>query len=238
MIVLEDVWKRFPSGPLVAQGITAVFPAGRATALLGRNGAGKSSLLAMIAGTLRPDAGQVVRHGRVSWPVGFAGAFHPDLTGAQNTRFVARVYGVDSRSLLGFVRDVSGLGDAMRQPVRRYSSGMRARLGFAISMGIPFDMYLVDEVTAVGDAAFRRETSALLKARLGQAGAIVVSHAPAQLRGLCTAGAVLEAGRLRMFDDLEEAIAVYQGGGVVRASTHPTLSARGQAGRGASAGGR
>jgi capsular polysaccharide transport system ATP-binding protein len=89
---------------------------------------------------------------------------------------------------------------------------MRARLGFAISMGIPFDMYLVDEVTAVGDAAFRRETSELLKARLGQAGAIVVSHAPAQLRAVCTAGAVLQDGRLQMFDDLEEAIAVYEAG--------------------------
>lgn len=212
MIVLHDLWKRFPAGPLVAQGIAARFPAGQATALLGRNGAGKSSLLAMIAGTLRPDAGRVERQGTVSWPVGFAGAFHPDLTGAQNTRFVARVYGVDSRALLGFVRAVSGLEDAMRQPVRRYSSGMRARLGFAISMGIPFDMYLVDEVTAVGDAAFRRDTSELLKARLGQAGAIVVSHAPAQLRGLCTAGAVLEQGRLRMFDDLEAAIAAYEAG--------------------------
>ena len=214
MIVLHDLWKRFPRGPLVAQGISAVFPAGQATALLGRNGAGKSSLLAMIAGTLRPDAGRVERQGAVSWPVGFAGAFHPDLSGAQNTRFVARVYGVDSGALLAFVREVSGLGDAMRQPVRRYSSGMRARLGFALSMGIPFDMYLVDEVTAVGDAAFRRETSELLKARLGQAGAIVVSHAPAQLRGLCSAGAVLEGGRLRMFGDLEEAIAVYQAAGV------------------------
>ena len=96
MIVLEDIWKRFPRGPVVAQGLSAMFPAGRATALLGRNGAGKSSLLAMMAGTLRPDAGRVVRHGTVSWPVGFAGAFHPDLTGVQNTRFVARVYGVDS----------------------------------------------------------------------------------------------------------------------------------------------
>ncbi|WP_292288373.1 ABC transporter ATP-binding protein [Marivita sp.] len=210
MIVLDDLWKRFPGGPPVARGINATFPRGRATALLGCNGAGKSSLLALIAGSLRPDAGRVIRQGRVSWPVGFAGAFHPDLTGAQNTRFVARVYGVDSRALSAFVRDVSGLGDAMRQPVRRYSSGMRARLGFAISMGVPFDMYLVDEVTAVGDAAFRRETSALLKARLGQAGAIVVSHAPAQLRDLCTAGAVLENGRLRLFDDLEAAIARYQ----------------------------
>lgn len=142
--------------------------------------------------------------------MGFAGAFHPDLTGAQNTRFVARVYGVDSAALLDFVRQVSGLGTAMRSPVRRYSSGMRARLGFAISMGIPFDMYLVDEVTAVGDAAFRRETAALLKARLRQAGAIVVSHAPAQLRAVCTAGAVLQEGRLRMFADLEEAIAVHE----------------------------
>jgi capsular polysaccharide transport system ATP-binding protein len=212
MIELCDLWKRFPGGAQVAQGITAVFPSGQATALLGCNGAGKSSLLAMIAGTLRPDGGRVIRHGTVSWPVGFAGAFHPDLTGAQNTRFVARVYGVDSGSLLAFVRDVSGLGDAMRQPVRRYSSGMRARLGFALSMGIPFDMYLVDEVTAVGDAAFRRETAELLRARLGQAGAIVVSHAPAQLRAVCTAGAVLENGRLRMFDTLDEAIAVYEAG--------------------------
>jgi capsular polysaccharide transport system ATP-binding protein len=210
MIVLDDLWKRFPGGPPVARGISATFPRGRATALLGGNGAGKSSLLALIAGSLRPDAGRVIRQGRVSWPVGFAGAFHPDLTGAQNTRFVARVYGVDSRVLSAFVRDVSGLGDAMRQPVRRYSAGMRARLGFAISMGVPFDMYLVDEVTAVGDAAFRRETAALLKARLGQAGAIVVSHAPAQLRELCTAGAVLEKGRLHLFDDLEAAIARYQ----------------------------
>ncbi len=210
MIVLEDVWKRFPGGLPVAQGVSAVFPGGRATALLGPNGAGKSSLLAMMAGTLRPDAGRVVRRGSVSWPVGFAGAFHPDLTGVQNARFVARVYGVDSDALLSFVRAVSGLGDAMRQPVRRYSSGMRARLGFALSMGIPFDMYLVDEVTAVGDAAFRRETSALLRARLGQAGAVVVSHAPAHLREICTAGAVLEQGHLRLFDDLEEAIAVYQ----------------------------
>lgn len=210
MIALQGLWKRFPGGPCIAQGIDAVFPAGQATALLGANGAGKSSLLAMIAGTLRPDAGRVVRQGAVSWPVGFAGAFHPDLTGVQNTRFVARVYGVDSRDLLRFVRDVSGLGRAMRQPVRRYSNGMRARLGFALSMGIPFDMYLVDEVTAVGDAAFRRETADLLSARLGQAGAIVVSHAPAQLRGICTAGAVLEAGRLRMFDDLETAIAAYR----------------------------
>lgn len=213
MIALQGLWKRFPGGALVAQGIDARFPAGRATALLGRNGAGKSSLLAMIAGTLRPDAGQVVRQGTVSWPVGFAGAFHPDLTGAQNTRFVARVYGVDSGALLHFVREVSGLEEAMRQPVRRYSSGMRARLGFALSMGILFDMYLVDEVTAVGDAAFRRDSAALLRARLGQAGAIVVSHAPAQLRGICSAGAVLEDGRLRMFDDLEAAIAAYHAGG-------------------------
>ena len=212
MIALRDVWKRFPRGPLVAQGITATFPRGQATALLGRNGAGKSSLLAMLAGTLRPDAGRIERTGTVSWPVGIAGAFHPDLTGEQNTRYVARVYGVDSRGHLAIESAVSGLDDAMRWPVRRYSSGMKARLGFAISMGIPFDMYLVDEITAVGDAAFRRETADLLRARLGQAGAIVVSHAPAQLRAVCTAGAVLEDGRLRMFDDIDEAIAVYEAG--------------------------
>lgn len=212
MIVLDGLCKRFAGpggGRVVARDISACFPAGRATALLGRNGAGKSSLLAMIAGSLRPDAGRVVRRGTVSWPVGFSGAFHPDLTGAQNARFVARVHGVDSGALLGFVEAVAGLGAELRKQVRHYSNGMRARLGFALSMGVPFDMYLVDEVISVGDAAFRRDSAALLRARLGRAGAIVVSHAPAQLRGLCTAGAVLEEGRLRVFDDLEAALACH-----------------------------
>lgn len=182
-------------------------PRGRSIALLGRNGAGKSTLLKLIAGTLPPDRGKILRHGRVSWPVGFAGSFHPDLTGRQNLRFVGRLYGVDLRGLEAFVGDFSGLGKHIDAPVRGYSSGMRSRLAFGLSMALPFDMYLVDEVTAVGDAQFREASERLLRARLKGAGAIVVSHSLPQLASLCDAGMVLENGRMTWHDKIAEAIA-------------------------------
>ncbi len=213
MIELQAVSKTFGKGrhgKVVADNITASFPPGRAVALLGRNGAGKSSLLRMIAGTLTPDRGQVLRAGSVSWPVGFAGSFHGDLTGVQNTRFLARVYGVESGALCKFVADFAELGPHWRKPYKTYSSGMRARLAFGVSMGVRFDTYLIDEVTAVGDAAFRQKSTELLQARLAQSGAIVVSHGMGMLRRLCDCAMVLEAGRLTWFEDLEEAIAVHE----------------------------
>lgn len=212
MIRLEHLHKSFTLGgarKVVARDICATFPAGRSVALLGRNGAGKSTLMGMIAGTIPPGGGRVVVRGTVSWPVGFAGAFHPDLSGLQNTRFVARVHGVDSGELAAFVEDFAGLGAHFRMPLRSYSSGMKARLAFGISMGIAFDTYLVDEVTSVGDAAFRARANALFKARMAQAGAIVVSHSTGTLRRLCDMGAVLEDGRLQLYDDLEEALAAH-----------------------------
>lgn len=181
-------------------------PAGRAIALLGRNGAGKSTLLRMLAGSQDPDRGTILRHGRISWPVGFAGSFHPDLTGAQNARFVARVYGADTDALVAFVAEFAELGRYLHMPLRHYSSGMRARLAFGVSMGVPFDTYLVDEVTAVGDERFRAKCRMLLEARLDGAGAIVVSHSLGLLRELCAAGLVLEDGRLDYFDDIGAAI--------------------------------
>lgn len=212
MIQLIDLCKEFAANgqrKVVARHINIAFPTGRSVALLGRNGAGKSTLLQLIAGTVRPTAGRVVADGRVSWPVGFAGSFHPDLTGAQNARFVARIYGVDTDELAAFVEDFADLGWHFHQPFRTYSAGMRSRLAFGISMGISFDTYLVDEITAVGDAAFKARSTALFNARLAQAGAIVVSHSMAQVREICDAGAVLEAGELRYFDDLEEAITLH-----------------------------
>ena len=156
MIRLIELTKCFYNAGVetcVADAINLTFPTGKIVGLLGRNGAGKSSLLQMIAGTMRPTSGEVLVNGRVSWPVGFAGGFHGDLTGLQNTRFVARIYGVDSDQLADFVEAYSELGAHFRQPVRSYSQGMRARLGFAISMGIAFDVYLIDEVTAVRSAS-------------------------------------------------------------------------------------
>ncbi|WGH80219.1 ABC transporter ATP-binding protein [Jannaschia ovalis] len=213
MIALDGVSMRFRTGgreTVVADRIRAVFPTGRAVALLGRNGAGKSTLLRIIAGTMRPSAGRVRSDGTVSWPVGFGGAFHPDMTGAQNARFIARVYGVDTGGMLDYVEDFARLGDKLYQPVRGYSAGMRARLAFATSMAVRFDTYLVDEVTAVGDADFRARSEAVLGARMRAASAIVVSHSMPLLRRLCDAGAVLEDGQLRYFDDLDAAIALHQ----------------------------
>jgi capsular polysaccharide transport system ATP-binding protein len=190
----------------VADDITATFPTGTSVALLGRNGAGKSSLLKMIAGTLDPTSGQILSTGTISFPVGFAGSFHGDLSGAQNARFVARIYGVDTEELLAFVEDFAEMGSYFHMPFRTYSSGMRARLAFGVSMAIPFDTYLVDEVTAVGDAAFRTKSGIVFRARMASAGAIVVSHSMAVLRELCTSGAVLEHGKLFYYQDLEDAI--------------------------------
>ncbi|WP_102223974.1 ABC transporter ATP-binding protein [Acidimangrovimonas sediminis] len=195
---------------VVANRIDAVFPKGVSVALLGRNGAGKSTLLRMIAGVLPPSSGRIVAEGSISYPVGFAGSFHGDLTGAQNVRFVARIYGVDSDELADFVEEFAELGQHFRLPFRTYSSGMRARLSFGTSMGLPFDHYLVDEVTSVGDARFRKKSERVFRDRLRTAGAIYVSHALGGVRALCTQGAVLEAGRLTWHDDLRDAIRHHQ----------------------------
>ncbi|MCB6178373.1 ABC transporter ATP-binding protein [Rhodobacter sp. Har01] len=185
-------------------------PRGRTIGLVGRNGAGKSTLLRMIAGTQAASSGEIRLHGSVSWPVGFAGSFHPDLSGAQNARFVARIYGVDSDELIAFAEDFAELGAHFRLPVRTYSSGMVARLAFALSMGIAFDCYLVDEVTAVGDAGFRTKSDRMFRARMQGAGGIVVNHSDAMIRDLCDGVLLLEDGHLTWFEDVAEGLRQHQ----------------------------
>jgi len=209
MIRLENLTKSFPLGngrKTILDNVTAEFPTGRSVALLGRNGAGKSTLLKLIAGTIRPTTGRVTSTGSISYPVGFAGSFHPDMTGAQNTLFVARIYGVDTDELLSFVQDFAELGRHFHMPLRTYSAGMRSRLSFGVSMGIPFDTYLVDEVTSVGDGAFRKKSIAVFDARREKAGAIVVSHSPPMVQRICDIGVVLEKGQLVFYDDIDEAL--------------------------------
>ena len=210
MIYLERLTKFFPTGQgrkVIVENLTETFPTGARVALLGRNGAGKSTLLKLIAGTIRPNAGRVLSTGNISYPVGFQGSFHPDLTGVQNIRFVARLYGVDSDGLVDFVADFAELGPHLRMPFRTYSAGMKARLSFGVSMGIPFDTYLVDEVTSVGDGAFRHKSVQVFDKRMERAGAIVVTHSPPMVRRLCNMAAVLEHGRLHFYDDLDAALA-------------------------------
>ncbi|MEM6609256.1 MAG: ABC transporter ATP-binding protein [Pseudomonadota bacterium] len=179
---------------------------GLSVALLGANGSGKSTLLAIVAGIMDLTYGQVVSDGTISWPVGFAGSFHPDLTGSQNTRFVARIYGVDSDELSDFVQSFARIGRHFHHPFRSYSAGMRARLAFGVSMGIPFDTYLVDEVTSVGDGAFRASASQVFAARMERAGAIMVSHSMPMIRDFCSAGIVLSRGRAVFHNDINDAI--------------------------------
>lgn len=212
MIRLENLTKVYKLNgrrKVVADNLNATFPSGVSVALLGRNGAGKSSLLRMISGAMLPTSGQILSTGTISWPVGFAGSFNAELTGEQNCRFVARVYGIDSDEMSAFVEDFAELGQHFHLPFRTYSSGMRARLAFGVSMAVPFDTYLVDEVSAVGDAAFRAKSNHVFNARMQVAGSVVVSHSMPTLREICQAGAVLENGRLHYFDDLEDAIRLH-----------------------------
>lgn len=213
MIHLENLTKSFwlkGERKIVIDDLNLTLPTGRSLALLGRNGAGKSTLLQIIAGTMRPDHGRVLSDGSISWQVGLGGAFHGQLTGAENVRFVARIYGVDTEELVNFVGDFAELGKFYHMPLRSYSSGMRARLTFGASMGIRFDTYLVDEVTAVGDAKFREKSRAVFAERMRQSGAIMVNHSMPQLRQYCESGLVLEQGKVFFFEDLDEAIALHE----------------------------
>lgn len=213
MIELRNVWKTYKLNGVsktVARNISFTFPKGECVALMGGNGAGKSTMLKMLSGTLQPDKGKIIRHGSVSWPVGFAGSFHPDLTGAQNVKFVARIYGVDTDEMVKFARDFSQLGAHLTLPVRTYSAGMKSRLAFAMSMAVKFDTYLIDEITAVGDGAFQAKSEAMLRARLQHSGAVFVSHSLEQMERLCSSGVVLQNGRFFYYARVQKAIEHYQ----------------------------
>ncbi len=213
MIRFENLTKSFwvnGKRKIVINNLNLTLPTGRSLALLGRNGAGKSTLLEIIAGIQRPDHGRVVTDGSLSWPVGLGSSFHKDLSGVENVRFIARVYGVDTDDLVAFVQEFAELGPAFYMPMRTYSSGMKSRLTFGASMGIKFDTYLVDEVTAVGDRSFKSKSREVFADRMKTSSAIMVSHSMTQVRAFCDAGVVLEKGRATYFDDLEEAISLHQ----------------------------
>lgn len=208
MITLVNVSKRF-GRKVVLHNASVAFPSQGSTALLGRNGAGKSTVLRLIAGTSLQDRGQILRSGTVSWPVGFAGAMHPDLTGAENLRFLCKLYQIDYYYAFRLCAEISALGRSLFDPVGQYSNGMRARLAFAMSMTVPFDTYLLDEITAVGDQAFRDRCTYYLQQRLQNAGAIIVSHSIPTLRALCQSGCVLDQGKLHFYPHVDGAIGHY-----------------------------
>lgn len=182
---------------------------GQHLAICGANGAGKSTLLRLIAGVEYPTKGHVTKSVRTSWPIGYASCLQPNLTGADNARFIARIYREDEKALLAYVEDFAQLGVYMDQAVETYSSGMISRLAFGISLAIDFDCYLVDEVTAAGDVRFRRRCEDELLKRRENGSLIMTSHDPYTLAQYCTRGAVLYAGALTFYDSVAEACEVH-----------------------------
>ncbi len=208
-----DVWKSYRSGMVlkpVISGLTLDLPTDRNIAVVGRNGIGKSTLLKLIAGTLRPSRGTIIRPGRTSWPLGFIGGLHPNLTGRQNARFIARIYGADADDLIAYVEDFAEIGRYFDRPVRTYSHGMRARVAFGVSMAIDFQCYLVDEVIGVGDARFREKCREIFRSKLSAANLIMVSHSEGSLREFCQSALVMSTGRIDFYDDIEQGLEAYR----------------------------
>lgn len=182
----------------------------RNIAVLGRNGAGKSTLLQLISGSIDPDRGRITRNVRISWPIGFRGSFHGMLTGVENIRFVARLYGADPDPVIAYVSDFAELGPFLHEPVRTYSSGMSARLAFGLSMALRFDTYLVDELLSVGDASFQKKSKSAFAELLQKSRMIMVSHSMGALRDYCDCGLVVHGGKALFHEDLNEAIEEYR----------------------------
>lgn len=212
MIRLQGVNKSYGtrSGPMhVLRDINLAVDHGERVGILGRNGAGKSTLIRLISGAEFPTSGVIERSMSVSWPLAFGGAFQGSLTGFDNLRFICRIYDVDPTDKLGFVEEFSELGIYLREPVKTYSSGMRARLAFAVSMVIEFDCFLIDEIIAVGDARFHEKCHRELFERRGDRAMIIVSHNAEYIREHCTRAAVLADGRLHHPANLDEAFDFY-----------------------------
>ncbi len=214
MIELRNLSKsyRTPKGRHhVFRDLNLVIPSGKSVGLIGRNGAGKSTLLRIMGGIDRPDSGRVITDKSISWPVGLSGGFQGSMTGRENVKFVCRIYSRkdDMASKLRFIEDFAEIGKYFDMPVKSYSSGMRSRLAFGLSMAFDFDYYLIDEVTAVGDAAFKAKSAALMAQKREQKNFIMVSHSLGALKQFCDVAVLLDRQDAHYFENIDEAIETY-----------------------------
>ncbi len=214
MLALDHVYKEYETRKgrhQVLRDVSFTLARGRNLGILGRNGAGKSTMIRLISGAERPTSGRITRGMRVSWPLAFAGAFHANLTGLDNLKFVCRIYGVAYKPLVPFVEDFTELGIFLREPVLHYSHGMMTRLAFALSMAIEFDCFLIDEALVVGDARFHERCHYELFQKRKDRAFILVSHEPSVIREHCENAVVLHEGRLHSFENVDKAYEFYQG---------------------------
>jgi capsular polysaccharide transport system ATP-binding protein len=216
MIIVDDVHKRYQTdhGPSkwILQGVTFTIPRNLSVGLIGANGAGKSTLLRIIGGVDQPNKGSVERQCRVSWPMGFGGGLQGSLTGRQNAKFVCRIHGheADIPDRIAYIQNFAQIGEAFDEPVKSYSSGMKSRLQFALSLAFDFDVYISDEVTATGDAAFKNKAAAAFKRLADHASIIMVSHGESTLRQFCSAGIWIHEGKAHWFDQIDDALKAYK----------------------------
>ena len=212
MIHCENVAKSYPMGhglKHVLKGLDFHIAPGEHVGFLGRNGAGKTTLIKLIGGVELPTSGKIRRNMSVSWPLGFGGGFQGSLTGYDNARFISRIYGRDYRDIREFVEDFTELGIQLKMPVKTYSSGMRARLAFALSLAIEFDCYLIDEIIMVGDQNFHKKCHYELFEKRGDRALIFASHSTELVREFCDRALVLSDGAGTMYLDVNEALNVY-----------------------------
>lgn len=212
MIRAEGIRKTYPGhrGPhVVLDDFSIEIPRGARLAVLGRNGAGKSTLIRLFGKVEMPDRGRIVHGMSVSWPLGFSGSFQGSLSGLDNVRFISRIYLSDYTRLRAFIDDFAELGDFLYQPVKTYSSGMRARLAFALSLAIQFDCYLIDEVVLVGDQRFHARCREALFDRSSERSLVLASHDVHFVREVCDSALVLHRGRARYYSDIDEALNIY-----------------------------
>ena len=215
MIRIENLSKSYPTSQgrhYVFKDLNIELPSGKSVAIIGRNGAGKSTLLRMIGGIDRPDSGRIVTDNTISWPVGLAGGFQGSLTGRENVKFVARLYAAkgELKEKVAFVEEFAELGKYFDMPIKTYSSGMKSRLGFGLSMAFKFDYYLVDEVTAVGDARFKQKCADMFNARHKESSFLMVSHSLNSLKEYCEAALLVGRNNSVMYSEcINTAIELY-----------------------------
>jgi capsular polysaccharide transport system ATP-binding protein len=195
---------------LILDDVSFVFENKRNIAIMGQNGTGKSTLMRLLAGIELPTSGRIIRDEKVSWPMGFSAGFNGTMTGVENIRFVARIYGADTEQVLAQVQDFAELDKSLALPISTYSSGMKARLAFGLSLAINFDCYLIDEITAVGDRRFKKKSQAALNEKIEDARVIMISHSEKTIRDYCDSGILVYGAKLYFYDNINTLIADYQ----------------------------
>ncbi|WP_086287477.1 ABC transporter ATP-binding protein [Campylobacter sp. P0085] len=217
MIKLDNLTKFYPLSNgdkhFVFREFTFTFPDDCSIGLIGRNGAGKSTLMRLLSGADIPNAGKVITDKKISWPVGLAGGFQHALSARDNVKFIARVYGYRGEALeekVRYIEEFAEIGKYFDEPMNTYSSGMRSRIGFGLSMAFDFDYYLIDEAGAVGDAKFKKKSDAIYKEKLSNSKVIMVSHNMSEIKQWCDKIILVNSGMTTVYDDVDEGIEMYK----------------------------